>query len=103
MLRGLKKPQIFLALLISLSIPILSGYFLYCDLADDDLSHPEAQYENEDLDDLFVSPDSQNQLTFFGSNALFSVLLPETNATEQVTPFCSLLSCLEKETLVLRC
>jgi hypothetical protein len=106
MLRGLKKTQILLALIISLSVPTLSGYLLYCDLADDNPFSPDAQYENEDLDDLFPVPDCQNQLTFsgsIGSNALFPVFLPETNAIEQVPLFCSLSSCLEQETLVLRC
>lgn len=106
MLRGLKEPQILLALIISLSIPILSGYLLYCDLADDDLFSPDAQYENVDLDDLFMVPDCQNQLTFsgsIGSNASFPAFLPETNAIEQVPLFCPLSSCLEQETLVLRC
>ena len=106
MLRGLKKPRILLALIISLSIPILSGYLVYCDLADDDSFSSDAQYENEDLDDLYMVPDCQNQLTFsgsIGSNVLFPVFLPETNAIEQVPLFCSLSSCLEQETLVLRC
>lgn len=106
MLRGLKKPQIFLALIISLSVPILSSYLIYCDIAEDDRFDSEAQDENEDLDDVFMAPDCQNQLTFFGSigsNALFPVFLPETNAIEQVSPFCSLSSCLEQKTLVLRC
>jgi hypothetical protein len=106
MLRGLKKPQILFTLIISLSIPILSGYLLYCDLADDDPFSPEAQYENEDLDDLFLVPDCRNQLTFFGSigsNVLFPVFLLEANAIEQASPFCSLSSCLEQKTLVLRC
>jgi hypothetical protein len=106
MFRGLKKPQIFLALIISLFIPISSGYLLYCDLADDDLFSPDAQYENADMDDLFLVPDCQNQVKFFGSigsNALFPVFLPETNTIEQVTPFCSLSSCLEQKILVLRC
>ncbi len=40
MLRRLKRFQIFLALIIFLSIPIYSGYLLYCDLADDDLFCP---------------------------------------------------------------
>jgi hypothetical protein len=82
-----------LALIIAFSIPILSGYFLYCDLADDDLFSSDAQYENDDLDDLFMVPDCQNQLKFFGSigsNALFPVFLPEANAIEQVSFFCSL-------------
>ncbi len=106
MLRGLKKPQIFLALIIALFIPIFSGYLLYCDLADDDLFSPHTTYENIDIDDLFMVPDCQNQLTFsgsIGSNALFLVFLPEINAIEQVTPFCFLFSYLEQETLVLRC
>ncbi len=115
MLRGLKKPQVLLALIISLSVPILSGYLLYCDLAEDDRFDPEAQYENEDLDDSFMVPDCQSQLTSSGSiesNPLFSVLLPdvlfpvalpETNAIEQVSPFCLLPCCLEQVPLVLRC
>jgi len=106
MLRRLKKPKILLALIVSLSIPILSSYLTYCDLAEDDSFSPEAQYENDDLDDLFLVPDCQNQLTFFGpigSNALFPAFLPETNAIEQVSPFCSLSSCPEQKTLVLRC
>jgi hypothetical protein len=106
MLRGLKKPQILLALIISLSIPVLSSYLIYLDIAEDDRSDPEAQYENDDLDDLFMVPDCQNQLTFsgsIGSNALFPGFLPETNAVEQVSPFCSLSSCFEQKILVLRC
>jgi hypothetical protein len=106
MLRGLKKPQIFLALIISLSIPISSGYLLYCDLADEEPFSPGAQYENPDMDDLFLVPDCRNQVEFFGAiglNALFPVFLPETNTIDQVTPFCSLSSCLEQKILVLRC
>jgi len=102
----LKKPQILLALIISFSVPILSGYLLYCDLADDDRFSPEAQYENEDLDDLFLVTDCQNQLPFFGSigsNTLFPVFLLETSAIEYVSPFCSLPSCLQQKPLVLRC
>jgi hypothetical protein len=106
MLRELKKPQIFLTLIISLSIPIFSGYLLYCDLADDDPFSPDAQYENADIDDLFLVSGCQNQVKFFGSirlNALFRVFLPETNIIEQVTLFCSLSSYLEQKILVLRC
>jgi len=106
MFRGLKKPRILLALIISLSVPILLGYLLYSDLADDDSSSTDAQYENADLDDSFLLPDCQNQLKFFGSigpNALSPVFLPETNAIEQVFALCSLSSFLEQETLVLRC
>ena len=103
MLRGLKKTQILLGLIISLTIPIFSGYLLYCDLAVGDLFSPDSEYENADIDDLFLVGDCQNQLQFFESNDLSPVFLPETNAIEQVTPFSSLLSCLEQETLVLRC
>ncbi len=107
MLRGLKKPQILLTLIISLFVPILSGYLLYCDLAYDDPFSTEAQYENADVDDLFLAPpDCQKQLQFFGSirsNVLFRVSVAETDAVEQVICFCSFLSCFEQETLVLRC
>ncbi len=106
MLRKLKRPRILLALIISLSVPVLSVYFLYCDRAYDDLFFPETTYENADIDDLFLLPDCQSQLTFFGSigsNALFPLFLPETTAIEQVSPFVSLLCCLEQEPLILRC
>ena len=103
---GLKKPQILLALVISLSALILPGYLLYRDVADDDPFSADAQYENADIDDSFLVPDYQNQLKFFGSigsNVLSPVFLPETKAMVQMTPFSPLLSCLEQETLVLRC
>ena len=115
MLKGLKKPQVLHALMIALSVPFLTGYLLYCDGAEDERYDPEAQCENEDLDDLFTVPDCQSQLAFsesIESNPLFSVLLPdalfpvflpETNAIEQVSPFSSLSPRLEQKTLVLRC
>jgi hypothetical protein len=103
---GLKKPRFILALIIALSIPIFSAYLIYCDIAVDDRFDPEAPYEYDDLDDLFIIPHSQNQLTFFGSIGsidLFPVFLPEINAIEQVSPFCPLPSCPEQKTLILRC
>jgi len=106
MLRGLKKLRILLALIISLSVPVLSAYLIYCDIAEDDRFDPEAQYEYDDLDDPFIIPHSQNQVTFFGpigSNRLFSVFLSELNAIEQVFPFCALPSCPEQKPIVLRC
>jgi len=106
MFRGFKKLQILLALIISLSIPILSGYLLCCDLADDDPFSTDAKYENADIDDSFLVPDCQTQLKFFGSsgsNALFPAFLPETHAIKRVFPSCFLSSCLGRETLILRC
>ena len=106
MFRGLKRPRILFALIISLCVPVLSGYLLCCDVAQDDLFSPDGMYENADVDDLFLLPGCQNQLKFSGSiesNALFPVFLPEINAIEQVSPFCSLWFCLEKIILVLRC
>jgi len=106
MFRGFKKLQILLALIISLSIPILSGYLLYCDLADDDLFSPGAKYEHADIDDFFLVSNSQKQLKFFrsiGSNTWFPVFPLEIYAIEQVSPFCFLSSCVEQKPLVLRC
>ncbi len=106
MLTGLKKPRVILALIVSLSVPVLSGYLLYCDVAEDDPFSPEAQYENEDLDDLFTVPDCQNQLILLGSigsSALFPIFHTEIKTIEPVFPFCSLSSRLEQKTLVLRC
>jgi len=106
MFRGLKKPRVLLALIISLSVPILSSYLIYCDIAEDDRFDPEAQYEYDDLDDFFIVPHSQNQLTFSGSiglNVLFPLFVPEINVIERVSHFCSLPSCLEQKTLIMRC
>jgi hypothetical protein len=106
MLRGLKKPQILLALVISLSLPPLSGYLLYCDLADDDFSYPDLKFENADIDDLFLVPDCQNHLKLFesiGSNALLDVFFPETSVFKQLSPLSYQSSSLVQETLVLRC
>jgi hypothetical protein len=106
MFRGLKRLRILFALIISLSVPVLSGYLLCCDVAEDDLFSPDAMYEDEDLDDLFLLPVCQNQLKFPGSiesNALFPVFLPEINTIDQVSVFCPLSSSLERITLVLRC
>lgn len=106
MLRGLKKPRILLALIISLSLPVLSGYLLYCDLADDNLFSPDLKFENSDVDDLFLLPDCQNKLKLFGStglNALFHVFFLETSVFKQLSLFSSQSSSLDQKTLVLRC
>ena len=106
MLRGFKKPRILLALIISLSVPVLSGYLLYCDLADDNLFSPDLKFENSDVDDLFLSPDRQHNLKLFGSigsNALFHVFFLETSVFKQLSLFSSQFSSLDQEKLVLRC
>ncbi len=106
MFRGFKKPRILLTLMISLLIPIASGYLLYCDLADNDLFSPDAEYEHADIDDFFLVSNFQNQLKLFGSigsNTLSPVFLQETYTIEQVSPFCFLSSYIEQNPLVLRC
>ena len=106
MFRELKRARILFALIISLSVPIFSAYLIYCDISGDDLSSSQTAYENDDIDDLFMSPDSRNQLNFsilIGSTALPPVFFPETNAIEQVSPFCFPSFSLVQRTLVLRC
>jgi hypothetical protein len=106
MLRRLKKPQILLVLIISLSVPVVSGYLLYCDLADNDLFSPDLEFENPDVDDLFLLPDCQSHLNLFGSigsNALFHVFFPETIVSEHLSVFLFQSSSLDQKTLVLRC
>ena len=109
MLRGLKKAKrarILLGLIISFFIPTFSGYLLYCDLADYDLFSPDAEHEHADIDDFFLVSNFRNQLKFLGSigsNTLFPAFVPETNAIEQVSPFCLPSSCVEQKPLVLRC
>ena len=104
--KGSKKFQILLTLIISLFIPILSGYLLYCDLADNDLFSQESEYEHADIDDFFLVSNFQNKLRSLGSigsNTLSPAFLPETYTIEQVPPFCFLSSCVEQKPLVLRC
>lgn len=109
MLRGLKRFRILLALIMSLSVPVLSGYFLYCALADDDLFSPfspEEKFENPDLDDEYLLPDSQNHLNLLGSigsNALFHAFFPEASVFEQLSVFSSQSSSFDQKGLVLRC
>jgi hypothetical protein len=106
MFRGFKKPRIFLTLMISLFIPIASGYLLYCDLAGNDLFSPDAEYEHADIDDFFPVSNFRNQLKLLGSigsNTLFPVFFLEAYAIEQVSPFCFLSSYVEQNPLVLRC
>jgi len=106
MLRGLKKPQIFLALVICVSVPLLSGYLLYCDLAGDDFFPPDLKIENADIDDLFLLPDCQNHLKLFesfGSNALLDFFFPDTSVFKQLSPLSYQSSSLVQKTLVLRC
>jgi hypothetical protein len=109
MFSGLKKSQFLLALIISFSVPVLTGYLLYCDLADDYLSSPDPKFENPDIDDLFLLPDCQNHLKLLGSigsNALFAlfhVVFPETNVSGQLCFISCQSSSLDQNTLVLRC
>jgi hypothetical protein len=106
LLRGLKKPQILLALVISLSVPALSGYLLYFDLAENDFFSPDLKFENADIDDLFLLPDCQNHLKLFesiGSHALLDVFFPETSVFKQLSPLSYQSSSLVQKTLVLRC
>jgi len=106
MFRGLKKPHILLALIISLSVPILSAYLLYCDLAGDDFFPPDLKIENADIDDLFLLPDCQNHLKLFesfGSNALLDLFFPDTSVFKQLSPLSYQSSSLVQKTLVLRC
>ena len=106
MLRRLKKPPILLALVISLSIPFLSGYLLYCDLSDDDSFSSDQQFENADIDDLFLLPDCQHHLKLFesiGSNILLNVYYPENSVFKEFSPFSCQSSSLVQKVLVLRC
>ena len=106
MLSGLRSIRILLALVISLSVPVLSGYFHYCALADDGLFSPDHKFENPDLDDIFLLPDCQNHSDLFGStksNALFHVFLPEASAFVQLSVFSPQFSSFDQKNLVLRC
>ncbi len=106
MIRRLKKPHVLLALVISLSVPALSGYLLYCDLAEDDFYSPDLRFENADIDDLFLLPDCQHHLNLFesiGSNASLDVFFPEASVFKQLSPLSSQSSSRVQKTLVLRC
>jgi hypothetical protein len=103
MLRGLKIPRILLALIISLSFPVLSGYLLYCNLADDDLLH-DLQFENPDVDNPL--PNCHNNLKLFGSigsNVLFHVVFLETCLSERLHVNSFQIFPRDLRTFILRC
>ena len=106
MLRELKRPRILFALTISLSIPALSAYFLYCDLTDNDSFSPDQKFENPDIDDLFLLPDCQHHLKLFksiGLDVLLDVFYPENSVFKELSPLSYQPSPLVQKTLVLRC
>ncbi len=102
MLKALKRTEILLAFIISLSVPALSGYLIYCDIALDDPFSNDLQYENDDIDDFFLIPKSEHQISF-GSNAIFVFSLLEISGFEQVFYFCPTSLCPQQKTIVLRC
>ncbi len=106
MFGGLKKSQLLLAVVISLFFPVLTGYFFYCDLADDCLASAETNFENPDADDLFLTPEYQRQLQHLvslGSNVLALTGFPEASIFEQPFLCTSRSFSSDKATLVLRC
>jgi len=106
MLTGLRSIRILLALVMSLSVPVLSGYFLYCNFANEDFSSPDQRFENPNLDDIFLLSNCQNHSDLFGStksNALFHVFLPEASAFVQLSVFSPQFSSFDQKNLVLRC
>lgn len=105
MLRRLKRQHLF-ALILSFSIPILSVYLLYCDVADNDLTSSHATYENDDVDDSVMVPDCQNQidsLRLVASTGLFLLPLLEPGVIEQRPAFSFLPPLFEQTIVVLRC
>ena len=104
MFRGLRIPQILLAVTICIFIPVFSSYLIYCDLADNDPSAEEL--ENPDLDEPFLVSDGQHLLNLFGtmeSTALFPVFFPDVNPLEEPPSFSYQAFFLDQETVVLRC
>jgi len=106
MLKGLKWRQILIALIVTLSVPVLSSCLLYCDLAGGALFSADSKFENADIDDLFLLPDCHNHLkpvSSIGSNALLPGFFPQANAFKELSSFSPLSSSLNQKNLVLRC
>jgi hypothetical protein len=101
MLKALKRAEILLAFIISLSVPALSGYLIYCDIAFDDPFSIDLQYENDDIDDFFLIPKYEHQFSM-GSIELVIFSLPEISGFEQVFFFCPTSLCTQQKTIVLR-
>lgn len=76
--------QIFLVIVISFSIPALSTYFYYYDLAQTDFSC-DLSFENPDQEDLLI--DQQNQSKVFVSRVFPRIFLLGANLFEEVCPF----------------
>ncbi len=101
MLKASKSAKILLFFIISFSVPILSGYLIYCDIALDDPFSTELQYENDDMDDSFLIPKSEHHFSV-ESNALVVFSLPVIQTVEQESPSWSL-PCRKENPPVLRC
>jgi hypothetical protein len=93
--------QIFLVILISLSIPLLSAYLDYYDLAEAGFLACDISFENSDEDNLSI--DRQNEYEAFLPSA-FSIRFPSGIDLLGQLPHFSFKTCfLDQKTFFLRC
>jgi hypothetical protein len=93
--------QIFLVILISLSIPLFSAYLDYYDLAEGDFLFCDIGFENPDQENLLI--DQQSESKVFISSAFSTMLPPAIDFLEQFTHFSFPTCSLDQKTFILRC
>lgn len=101
MKRRLKLIQFPLVILISILIPLLSGYLDYSDLADVDFPSRDKSFENPEQVDLLI--DQQNELKLFASGFCSITLRPGIGFLEQTSRLTSQAPSSEQTGTFLRC
>ena len=101
MKRRLSLIHIFLAILISISIPLHSTYLDYSDLADVDFPSRNRSFENPDQVDLLGA--QQNEPNLFTSGFFPSALRPGINLLGQFSHFTFQTPSSDQSTIILRC
>ena len=101
MKRRLSLIHIFLAILISISIPLHSTYLDYSDLADVDFPSHDRSFENPDRVDLLVA--QRNEPKLFTSGFFSVALRPGINLLEHFSKSTFQTPSSDQETTILRC
>jgi hypothetical protein len=101
MKRRLRLIRIFLVILISLLIPLVSAYLGYHDLVDVDFPSHERSFENPDQVDLLVA--QRNELKLFTSGSVSIALRTGIDLLEQFFHLTFQTPSSDQETTILRC
>jgi len=101
MKKRLRLTQFFLAILISIFIPLFSAFLDYYELADADFLSRNINFENPDQENLLI--DQHDEFKVFISCASPNRFLPELELLEQFPLSPSATCSLDQKTFVLRC